>query len=328
LTLCFLYAAMVSLRAHRGLALAATLVLAFMPSFQFLAFHALSETLATVLIAASLYAASRAATADASLGKALGTAAVLMTCGMLVKPALILLATAIVIVSIAVLFRHDRRSLRWTMLAVVALLLAQTTYSATLAQRAGISTAGRMNFEQRFFPAAYGFARRDKFSSYKSKLAEKARKKYPNLSDKLGYSAAHPAAIWKAFKYIFVHQNLRKGSLFVKPKQIKATSQHKALATFSARLNVCCAYLHGLALPFVLLFAAVMPSSRTKWVAITAYLGAASILLPTCLVYYQGDRPIIVAAPLWLCAYAVMIVATLQWLAAAVKAKRALQLNP
>jgi hypothetical protein len=328
LTLCFLYASMVNLRAHRALALAATAVLAAMPSFHFLAYHALSETLTTVLIAASLYAASRAATAGPSFGSALGAAAVLITCSMLVKPALIPLATASLVVSIAILLRHDRRSLRWATLAVGALLLTQATYSTVLAKRPGISTAGRDNFERRFFTAVYGFAHNDKFSSYKSKLAVKAQKEYPSLSDKLEYVASQPSSTWKAFKYIFVHENLLEGSLFVKPKPVGPKPRHKAIAKFSTRLNVYCAYLHALALPFVLLFAAVMPSSRTKWIALGAYLGAASILLPTCLVYYQGDRTIIAAAPLWLFAYALVIPAALQWIVAVLKTKRALPLNP
>jgi hypothetical protein len=305
LTVCFLYAGLLNLRTPRAVALGAVIVLAAVPSFQFLAFHGLSEPLTMTLIAAAFYAATRTAA---------GAVAILMTCAMLVKPALLPFALACVLASAVILWRQDRRALRWEIVCVVGLLLAQTVYSVRFAERLGLSTAAAINLEERFFPAIYGYAEQGKFVKYLSKAAKTARTKYPTLPDKLGYIAQHPVGTWKAFKRTFVDENLLGSSPFVKVETFESNAWHTALAKLSKHLNLVFAYLHAIALPLVALFAFVAPPSREKWIAIAAYLGAASILLPTCLVYFQGDRAIIAAAPLWLVAYAIMLPVLSRWL--------------
>ena len=77
--------------------------------------------------------------------------------------------------SLVAYFGLVARPVTETRAMVLSPLILQFAASTAFTERPTLSSAGRENFERRFFPAVYGFATKGEFMTYQSSEAEKAR---------------------------------------------------------------------------------------------------------------------------------------------------------
>lgn len=277
------------------------LVALFYPSLTFLTLHALTETLSIFCCASAVHFIVRSLKDHCAYSPPVGL--LFLAAATCSKPAFL---PFMLIWAIFVLYRllTSKFKYGYWLLPTVVLLGLQAIYSVHFAGKMQISSAGEINFETRFFPAVYGFQHWDKFVSYKDPRAIEARRKLPTAAEQLAFVLNHPASTAKATWYL-LRKNLTDPSQYPqKPDHITQFNPvSKTLTSMSKRISKLTALLHlaGLcALAYLLL----RRLPRAEWPLLgmlTIFLY--SILLPSVLAYFQGDRLVIVAIPIWLTLY-------------------------
>lgn len=281
-------------------------VLILHPTFSLIALHALSEPLALALMAAAV---SRLVVFFVTgEQRSLGMGCFLLCAASCAKPVYLPICYATCAYAAWGLLRDRRRTGRALALAALAAspLFVQLLLSFLLTGQPTISTAGRVNFENRFFPAVVGFERGTGLIPYDHSEAKAARARYPALGDKVRFVAAHPAATVEAVGYL-LRSNVLSSSNFVRspPELFPAGRLGNWLERWSGLLNAAIARLHVLAA--VVLVGAALRRIRgiPAWAGLLA-CASYVVLLMSVLAYWQGDRLILAAVPIWIVAYASM----------------------
>jgi len=188
-------------------------------------------------------------------------------------------------------------------------ILIQLANTYALTGNPTISIAGEDNFNNRFFPVVYGFgeSQNKNFIDYKSEEARTADIIYPDTASKLTYIIKNPGALIKTYHYLLVYENLLTDSNFVKlPGNLvyKNATIESDLKKFSRDLNK---YFYNAHIIFIFVMFLFLLSKTTSWslksYLIILYLLMFSLLLASPLVYWQGDRIILIAEPVWLIIY-------------------------
>ncbi len=295
-----------TLRRHTGsgwLGLVGASLLALHPTFAFLPLHALAEPLSFVLVALAISQLLRF-WSDRH-GGSLALACFLLGASTCAKPVYLPFCLSVGAYGFSWLLRERLFSIRGIAATGLSVspLVVQLVLSCLLTGQATISTAGRYNFDERFLPVASGFERGLGFVPYDSAEARAARARYPSHADKLRFVATHPVATLQAAAHL-LKANLLSASAFVRGASdvpAETRSMH-ALQVWSGWLNAAMAGVHALCL--VVLIGAQFLANRPVPGGLV-FLAAMSflVLLSSVLTYWQGDRLLLSAVPIWAVAY-------------------------
>jgi len=283
------------------------------PTFTFVALHALPETLCLFLTAAVVFCIASFCLHPNK--PALFISLFLLSCAVCSRPcflpffALWAAFTAVWVCRETVKRKGQRT--RGLAIAVPALILSVSPVVFQLAQtyrsigQATISTAGRENFDIRFFPAVYGYAEDNRFIGYEEAEANQARLLYPTHSAKVRYIVAHCGATARAAAVI-LFENLTAGSIHAGyPEEfIRDSALYKRIYRLSTFMNRYGLPVHAgflLLLPVSLFMFRKDPG--LLWLCVALETLTCSILLLSFLSYWQGDRLVISALPAWVVLY-------------------------
>ncbi len=306
LTIYVLYRTALLVSNRRWLSTVCATLLAVTPTFSFIAYHALTETLGLLLCTLFLYTAFQAyMKKKVNYLVISGLILSLLVCA---KPVVfpIFLVYGI-ISSIRLLRARATKNVKYLVTLLALPMVVQLALTGVLTGGPVLSTAGSVNFGDRFFPVVYGFVEYDRFLNYKSPEAATAKSIYPTVESKLWYSIRHPSTILRATSYLLVNEHILAGSNYVSlPRNLQQppSPTSSLLGRFSKYLNMLFLAFHILfvvSLAYFTLFRwkRLAHASSIVWL----YLLALSILLPSVLVYWQGDRLVLLAQPVWLLVY-------------------------
>ncbi|VBB43573.1 membrane hypothetical protein [uncultured Desulfatiglans sp.] len=272
------------------------------PTFSFISLHALTETLSLTLISLTIYNISLFFSFKHA--RSLFLSNFFLSLAVCAKPTYLPFFLLWVPFTGYYFLVSATRSFRTVIPFLFSLnpLIIQFALTSVLTGNVVLSTAGRSNFEGRFFPAVYGFSQGEDFLPYSSPEAMNAKKQYANLQDKVEFVLAHPYATIQTVVYL-LRVNLRAASSFtnypknlVKHKKLSLTLKKfsKAISRFMAPLH-----LVGLLAIFVFLLAHDPDSYLIFFLACLLY----SVITFSVLTYWQGDRLILAALPAWTVLY-------------------------
>jgi len=272
-------------------------------TFTFIALHALTESLSILLIASTVYFIASYFTKKRL--RHLLYSLFLLSASTCVKGVFI---PFLVLWCCFVIYRMSNtlKTGRWIggfIIAVVPIII-QLVFAYLITGSPSISTAGQVNFNNRYYPAVYGFAKADKFASYRSEIAKEARNKYPSLTGKIKFLIDNIGSTLHTSK-ILLRWNLLAGSSFIGLPEplIRDQILTRTLVTTSKFLNALLLRLHILFF-FLMCFCFIFNIKKDNvlffvFMAILTY----SILLLSILTYWQGDRIFIAALPVWAVLY-------------------------
>jgi hypothetical protein len=291
----------------------AFLVVLLHPTFTFVALHALPETLCLFLIAAIVFCIALFCLHPNK--PALFISLFLLSCATCSKPSFlpffVLWAAFAAFWACRETVKREGQRIRLLAIAVPALILSVSPVLFQLAQtyrsigQAVISTTSRENFDVRFFPAVYGYAEQNRLIRNEDDIAKESWQLYPTHHAKVRYVAAHGAAAIRAAAAI-LFENLTAGSVFVGYPQefVRDPALCHRLYRLSTFMNRRCFVLHAgffLLLPVWLLMLRRDPVLFRLCIMLETL--SLSIILPSFLTYWQGDRLIISALPAWAVLY-------------------------
>lgn len=188
-------------------------------------------------------------------------------------------------------------------LAPLALQLG-FTYAAT--GKATFSAAGQVNFDETFFPTVYGFAQYGRFTPSRGPEAREAQDVCPNSSSKARFVRRHPRAAAQAFWYLLC-DNVLGGSVCLQVPADAFTDHDLAreLHEWTKSVNLTYAWAHGVflvLLPCTVLFT---KDRRGRLFIVAGGLLLYMLLAASSMTYWQGDRIVLSAMPVWCMVYAV-----------------------
>ena len=179
-----------------------------------------------------------------------------------------------------------------------------------------ISKAGTYNFSSRYFPGIYGVAEFGQFAHYNSEEAEKARQEYPEITAQIGYLFEHPAA-WATTTWSLWKHNYERGGewLYFPDQSIQVTPKQHLFWKTSARIDTGIMWLHIIMMPLAVVIIAFKMNSlgHSPWLPMLMLLQL-SIFLLSVLVYYQGDRIVLVTLPVFAVAYPFILKSLVEFL--------------
>ena len=283
-------------------------LLALHPTFGVIALHALPESLSLALVALAVSEIVRWGSAGSA--RSLALAGLFLGASACTKPVYLPFCVAWLGYAAWRLFRGRPRAIGVLAGAVaVSPLVVQLALSALLSGHPGISTAGRVNFEERFFPAVYGFAAHAGFVSYDSRGAREAQRACPTLGDKLRFVSTHPIDVLRAVSGLLASNLVTAEAAVSSPDLIPASRTTRLLEGWSRILNAAMALVHA---AVVVLLVGMLPFKAWRvlpgWTLFLAAM-ALGVLLSSVLTYWQGDRLLLAAVPIWAVAYPAMVLA-------------------
>ena len=299
---------------HRSwIAVICTLVLALTPSFNFLVFHGLTESLSMFLIC--LFIALIVKHFKNNGRSELFIATLVVSLLLCIRP--IILPFWIVCVGYYFIWslRNPGPSL-WRPAISVAPVLVQLLISFLVSGTATLSSAGGTVFSNWYFPAVYLEKEYGRFLGRKSPEAQEGQERFPQLTDKVRYLASNYKEALYTYAQILIIANLMAGSSFATPTG-RMDEDNRAvlyLQKWSVYLNRAFLGLHAAMLG--LLVSLIVWGKRIfgQKAMLVCYVFAVLLILPAGLTYLQGDRYIVVAEPLWLAAHAALVVLFMDFL--------------
>lgn len=214
-------------------------------------------------------------------GRGINFAVVLLFAAAMIKPAYYPIA----FIAVPMTFRFEKSSLIGAKL-VLLIIVPQLISTHSIGGNARLTTAGSINFQNRFYPAVVGTKEYKKFISSNSDEAVSARELRPDIKDQISYVATNPAASFKTWAYILWYHHLRINSGYTNRDNTPADETARLhLREASSWLNTALVALLIPAIFGVVYY--VRKWSNRSWPA--ALIGP-SILATAPLVYYQGDR--------------------------------------
>lgn len=279
-----------------GWGIAGAVVLIIHPTVSLVALHALTETLSLALVA--LVVNRIVAYFRCRHRRDLLLSCFFLALAACTRPVFVVFFGLWALVAGCRLIRGNPRPIRgmialMTAVSPVALQLVLTTVATGAI---GVSSAGRVGFEHRFFPAVYGFARTGAFLPYNDPRAEAAKTRHPDIHRKIEFLLRHPTATGRAVAFLVKDNLIAPSSFTGHPGEVV---RDRALSRFLTRasvvVNSTMAMVHPIAL--ITLLTLFLVHDPDRWMLISLETMVASILLLSALSYWQGDRLIVVAVP-------------------------------
>jgi hypothetical protein len=301
-SLWLLYVSIKTLSGRPTIAGFCTALLALTPSFNFLAFHALTETLSIVLIC--IFIALLVDHFQQQRQMSLYMATFVVSLFLCVRP--IALPFWILLVGYA-LFRwlrdNDRRI--WQPAAIMTPVVCQLIFSSMMTGSITPASAGGSVFSTWYFPVVYGQQEYGKFVGRKTPEAHEALRRHPATKDKVLYLVKHYPTAIKTYLSLLVGQSFMAGSNFVAAGIPDHTERPmvRFLQWWSAKLNRFFFCVHILMLGLMAFWIMSRRPLFSEKASLTCYAFAILLIIPAGLVYFQGDRYIVLSEPLWLLAY-------------------------
>ena len=304
-----------SLSNRSGIAAFSTALLAVTPSFNFLVFHAMTESLSILLVCVFI-----ALVVDHYKNPKhvpLFWAALVMSTLLCARPIVFPFWMAFFAYYV-MHWRRERNRTIWQPIITVTPLLCQLTLTLVVTGSPSLaSQGGTLSISDWFFPRVYVTNEYGRFTGRKSMEAQEGKRQYPDLKDKAAYLIRNYGLSLKMYLYILISSNLTAGSHYLK-QSAESDSENNTPLVY---LQASSIYLNRFFVCIHILMAAVlvwlMASGRKIYedkAVMMFYLFAAFLILPAGFVYDQGDRYILLASPLWLVAHSVLIVLLLDLL--------------
>jgi hypothetical protein len=287
---------------HFTIAALCTVALAVTPTFNFFALYALSEGLCVLLVC--LFMLFLVDHFQQARQTSLYVATFIMTLLVCIKP--IALSAAIVLVVYSMIsWLRDRRKTIWQPIAMLTPPICQLMVSFMMTGSVAPASAGGTIFARWYFPVVYGQQEYGKFLHRKTPEGKEGLSRYPETKDKLLYVAKHYPTAIKTYLSLLIKGSLLKGSNFVSAgiPDYKDRQVVFFLQWWSGRLNQFFACVHVLMWGVMAFWIISGRSLFAEKAALTCYAFAILLILPAGLVYFQGDRYIVLAEPLWLLTY-------------------------
>ena len=162
-------------------------------------------------------------------------------------------------------------------------------------------------FSTWYFPVVYGQKEFGRFVDRKSPEAQEALAKFPSMTDKVRYVVENYRVSIRTYLIVLLGDSLMAGSNYVSlgiPVTDQIASLHRYLKAWSVSLNRFVTVGHVAMFVTMILWIALSKRVPHGPAGITFYLFAMLLIAPAGLTYWQGDRHVLIAAPLWLAAYA------------------------
>lgn len=284
-----------------------TTLLALTPSFNFLVFHALTESLTVFLVC--VFIALIVEHYKRPEQSRLFLAALVLSLLVCTRPIVLPFWIAFCAYYSIVWLREPKRSV-WQPIFIIAPIVCQMTLTFMLTGSFSFSSSGPVAISDWYFPAVYGEKEYGKFIQRDSDEAREGMSQFPQLRDKAIYLIMNPKEAIKAYFYILVVHNLVAASNFIRPAGQPYEMNKRAVAYlqyWSIYLNRSFACIHAIMLTLMVWLIA----SGSRWyeqkAMLLCYLFAILLILPAGLAYHQGDRYMLVAEPLWLVAHSVLV---------------------
>lgn len=283
-----LFLGLLNLTASRIWSFAGALFLSLIPSFQLLAFFALTETLTVFLSCVAIYLFSRwYRTRRLQDWLFLTLAAGLLT---LVKQAVFPLYLMCMLGLLVHLYRARAGHLRGFLVTLILSgpFMVQMAYSQIYAGTFSMGTTGTFNFDVRFFPAVYGQAKFSRFVDYQSEEAKTAEKEFPSHEEKVDFVRTHALDALRMYFRILWEENVRSGSNHA---LLFKGSFARPIWEWSRIWN------RVLLAQFFLSCLVVVYRRQYRADAIWFALSGLLLLVGAPMTYWQGDRILLVSMP-------------------------------
>ena len=296
-----------SLSNRSGIAIFSTALLAVTPSFNFLVFHAMTESLSILLVC--VFIALIVEHYKNPDQVPLFWPAVVMSLLLCTRPIVFPFWMAFFAYYSISWLRSSTRSI-WQPIVSITPVICQLTITLVMSGSPSLaSMGGTVSISDWFFPRVYEANEYGRFTGRKSMEVQEGKRLYPDLKDKAVYLIKNYGLSLKMYLYILISSNLGAGSHYLKQSSESDSENNRPLVylqAFSMYLNRFFVCIHVV---IAALMVWLMASGRKIYedmIVMMFYLFAAFLILPAGFVYDQGDRYILLASPLWLVAHSAL----------------------
>lgn len=302
-SLWLLFVSIKSLSNRSWIAGLCTTALALTPTFSFIALNAYSETLSLFLICVFIAFIVDHFQHDRQTSLFMATFAVsLLVC---VRP-VAMPFWILLIAYCGIRWLRDQNRKVWQPLLILTPMLCQLMISLMVTGPTTAVSAGGSLFSRMYFPAVYGQKEYGKFVGRKTPEAQEALRRFPEMKDQFQYVIKnYPIAI-KTYLSLLLGEGLMAGSNFVGSGIPTDNGNRRVLLylrTWSAKLNRFFTCGHAVMLGVITFSVITWRRLLADRAMVTCYIFAILLILPAGFVYWQGDRHVLLSAPLWLVAY-------------------------
>ncbi len=326
LSLWFVYLTVASVSGRSWIGGLSAALLAATPSFNFLAFHALTENLSGFLICVFMVFIVDYFQRD--LQMSLYKATFIVTLLLCVRPIVMPFWLCLTMFTFAVWIKDHHRKV-WQPVLILTPVFCQLIISFMMVGALVPASSGESAFAGWYFPVVYGQQEYGKFTHRKTPEGREALSRYPETNDKLVYVAEHYPTAIKSYLSLLVGESLLAGSNFVSAG-ISDHADRRAvhvLKWWSTKLNRFFAGVHVVMFGVMVCWLISRRALFSEKAALICYTFAVFLVLPSGLVYFQGDRYIVLAEALWLLAYGALTTRIINDWSARARMKR-LPLSP
>jgi len=205
---------------------------------------------------------------------------------------------------------RDQKRRVWEPLITMTPVVCQLIISFMVTGTPTLSTVGPAGFATWYFPAVYGQNEYGAFIGRKSPEALEGQKRFPELRDKIAYVTKNYGTATKTYLKILIGEHLTAGSNFVRTGTQTDINNRIVLehlckwVIYLSRLFAC---IHAVMLVAMIALVLSGRNVLAEKAMCVCYIFAILLVLPAPLTYLQGDRLILLAAPLWLVAHARLV---------------------
>ena len=281
-------------------------------------FHASTETMSVFLISAFVFFYTRYAIGIGASGT-LSVAMLMLALACIVK------AIFLPFFGLFILLHLQRlREFGWRRAALMLILVslpiaAQLAVTAKVLGRPGISAAGSHNFSWRFYPLVYGMAEEGVPAHYASPLAARARAVHAEAGAQLRYVLAHPATTWEVSWRLWQANFERAEGFYIDGQAAQLTPFQYAVLRTSMRINRVVMACHLLFVPALAIYLLRHWRRRNGHYLLVLFSFVMSIFVFSVLVYFQGDRIVLVTLPVVAVLYPAFLLSALRTAPAALR---------
>jgi hypothetical protein len=307
-SLWLVFVSLKSLSSRSWIAGVSTTLLALTPSFNFLVFHALTESLSIFLVCVfiALIVDHFTHFRQASLAIAALVVSILLCVRPIVLPFWIFFVAYYVIC-----WLRDQKRRVWQLIAIMTPVLCQVILAFMMTGSAvRLSSIGGVGVSTWYFPLVYGQTEYGRFVGRKSPEAQEGLRRFPLLKDKLLYVTENYRAGIKVYLSILIGEHLLAGSNFVRVAGQADDVNRRVgvyLEKWSYQLSQVFACVHAIMFGVMVWLMVSMRKVPAEKAILVCYIFAILLIVPAAIVYMQGDRYVLLAEPLWLVAYGTLV---------------------
>lgn len=298
-----LYVSIKKFTGRPRLAALCTTLLAVTPSFTLIAFHALSEPLSLFLIC--VFITITINHFQEQCRESLYLAGFVVSLLVCVRP-IALPFWVVMMIYIGIIWLRDHRRAVGELLLPLSPIVCQVVISMLVIAPGTAASAGGTVFSSWYFPVVYGQKEYGRFVGRKSPEAQEALASYPSMTEKLRYVLENYRVSIRTYLILLLGDSLMAGSNYVSigiPEGDRNAPLLHYLRTWSVLLNRLVTVTHAAMLATMILWLFLVKRAPHSQAGITFYLFAVLLIAPAGLTYWQGDRHVLITAPLWLAAY-------------------------